>query len=65
MTYNAALNDYEKACNSCTIYIVLLATAFLIITGISSAFYYFLWYFKKGNINTITKSYTYPGTVIY
>ena len=41
MVYNATLNDYGNECNSCTIYIVLIAIAFLITIGISSAFIYF------------------------
>ena len=38
---SVALNDHERVCGSCTIYIVLFAIAFLIIIGISSAFIYF------------------------
>ena len=34
-------NDYEKVCNSCTIYIVLFVIAFSIIIGISSGYFYF------------------------
>ena len=34
MIYNGTVNDYEKVCNSCTIYIVLFVIAFLIIIGI-------------------------------
>ena len=41
-------NDYEKVCNSRTIYMVLFI-AFLIIIGISSAYFYFHWYLKKYN----------------
>ena len=37
MIYNTTLNDYGKVCNSCTIYIVFFAIAFLIIIGISSS----------------------------
>ena len=46
--------DRKKACNSCTIYIVLLVSAFLKIIAISSAYFYFHWYLKKYNniINT-------------
>ena len=40
--YNGTLNNYENVCNSCTIYIVLLAIAFLIIIGISSAYFLFI-----------------------
>ena len=41
-------NDYEKVCNSRTIYMVLFI-AFLIIIDISSAYFYFHWYLKKYN----------------
>ena len=41
MIYNGTLNDYRKVCNSCIIYIVLFAIVFLIIIGISSAYFYF------------------------
>ena len=34
-------NDYGNLCNSCTIYIVLFAIAFLIIIDITSAYFYF------------------------
>ena len=40
MVYNGTLNDYGKAYNYCTIYIVLFVIAFLIIIGISSEFVY-------------------------
>ena len=46
MVYNGTLNDYGKAYNYCTIYIVLFVIAFLIIIGISSEFVY-------NNINII------------
>ena len=52
-------NDYGNACNSCTIYIVLFAIAFLIMIGISSAFVYFHWYLKKSNTNVLNIN---PGT---
>ena len=35
------------ACKFCTIQIVLLVIAFLIIIGISGAFFYFGWYLKE------------------
>ena len=47
MIYNETLNDYEKICGSCTIYLVLFFIAFLIIIGISSTYFYFHWYLKK------------------
>ena len=47
-TLNAIpLNDYRKICNSCTVYIVLLAIFFIIIVSISSIFICFHWYLKK------------------
>ena len=42
-------NDYEKVCNSSTIYIVLFAKFSLISRRISSVFIYFHWYLKKYN----------------
>ena len=39
---SAALNDYENACGSCAIYIVLFVIAFLIIIDISSAIIFFI-----------------------
>ena len=41
MIYNGTFNDYRKVCNSCIIYIVLFVIVFLIIIGISSAYFYF------------------------
>ena len=40
MIYNATLNDYEKVCNSFTVYTVLLVMLFIISISISSAFTY-------------------------
>ena len=50
MIYNKTLNENVR--NSCTIYIVLLVIAFLII--ISSAYFYFHCYLKRSNTNVIT-----------
>ena len=47
MIDNAALNNDKKVCDSCTINVVLLAIAFLIIIGSSSSYLYFNWYLKK------------------
>ena len=62
MIYNTTVN--ENVCNSCTIYIVLLVIAFLIIIG-----YLFLLVFKirETNINTsmITNINANTETVIY
>ena len=52
MICNDTLNDYEKVCNSCTIYMVLFVIVFLIIIDISSAFIYFNWYLKRRYIGT-------------
>ena len=63
MIYNGALNVYRKIFNSCTLYIVLFAIAFLMIIGISSAYFYFNWHLKKDitrdkfNTNTQTTIY--------
>ena len=48
--YDTTLN--EKVSGSCTVYIVLFVSAFLIIIGISSAYFYFHWYLKSGYIET-------------
>ena len=64
MIYNGTVNDYEKVCNSCSIYIVLFVIAFLIIIGISSAFIYFQWYLKRSNTNTIANINVNTETVI-
>ena len=68
MIYNDTLNDYGKVCNSSTIYIVLFLIAFfLIVIGISSA--YFLLSVTLGNnntnINTIINTNVNTGVVIY
>ena len=47
--YNANLNGYERVCNSCTVYIVLLVIVFSIINGVRSVFFNFHWYLKIGN----------------
>ena len=48
MIYNSTLNDYEKVCKSCTIYILLLLIImFVIIISIGSACFYFYWFKKK------------------
>ena len=45
-----SLNVYRKVCNSCTIYIVLLAVFFIASMCISSNFIYFHWCLKKDNV---------------
>ena len=39
LIYNSTLNYYEKICSSCTVYIILFFIAFLMIIGLSSAFF--------------------------
>ena len=51
---SVTLNDYGSVCGSCTIYIELFVIAFLIITGITSAFIYFHMYLKKSNTDLLT-----------
>ena len=53
------LNNYGNVCNSCTIFIALIVTAFLIIIGISNALIFIFIGTNVININ--------PGTeaVIY
>ena len=41
------INDYEKICSSCSVYIVLLFIFFILSISISSVFIYFHWYLKK------------------
>ena len=47
--YNGAFNDHKNVCNSCKIYLILFATAFLIIIGSRSAHLYFHWYLKSSD----------------
>ena len=65
LIYNATLNNYEKVCKSCRIYIVLLVLIFKITISINSICIYFYWYLKRSNTNTITNAYTNTETVIY
>ena len=64
MIYNGTLNNYEKVCNSCTLYITLFAITFLIIIGISSAYFCFHCYLKRSDTN-ITNINANTETVIY
>ena len=50
MTVNS---DYEKLCNSCTLYIVLFVMFLIISISISSAFIFFSLVFKKIILNAI------------
>ena len=58
------INDYEKICNSCSVYIVLLVIFFILRISISSVFIYFHWYLKKSNTG-ITNINPSTETVIY
>ena len=42
MVYNATLYDYGKVFKSCTLYVVLLIIALIIIMGISGAYFIFV-----------------------
>ena len=55
MIYNSTLNDYERVCNSCTMYIVLLVIDFLIIIGTTSVIFLFLLVLKRKRTNIITR----------
>ena len=51
--FSLTSNDYKNVCwsckrSSCTIYIVLLVTFFIISISINCALVYFNWYFEKG-----------------
>ena len=54
------LNDYEKVCHSCTIYIVLFAVFFITSICIRSVFIYFHWYLKKDNVKWYLKKNNVP-----
>ena len=54
MVYNATLNDYGTVWKSCTLYIVLLIIAFIIIMGISGACFYFYWHSIKNCFNKLS-----------
>ena len=61
INHDVTLDDYVKVCNFCTMYTVLLVIPFLIIIGISSAYFYFYWNLKNNsyvNTNTITNAKT-------
>ena len=47
MIHNATLHNYEKICQFCMLYIVLLIKAFIIIIGIVSIYLYFYWHTIK------------------
>ena len=66
MKYNGTLKDYEKVCNICTIYIVLLVITFVIIIGSSSAYLSFHWYLERRNTNiNIINTSVNTETVVY
>ena len=65
LIYNDTLNDYGNVFNSCRIYIILLVITFLIIIGISSAYFHFPWCLKRGDTNVVTNINANTETVIY
>ena len=65
MIDNVTLNDYERVCNGCTIYIVLLIIFFVKRISISSAFIYFYRYLKRINVNTSINTSINAETIIY
>ena len=67
LIYDETLNDYEKVWNSCTKYVVLFAIAFLIIIGVSSAFFYFHWNLEKINtyVNTSANTNSKIGATVH
>ena len=58
------INDYEKICSSCSVFIVLLVIFFILSISMSSFFIYFHLYLKKSNTG-VTKINPSPETVIY
>ena len=56
MIYNSTLNNYEKMCDSCTIYKLLLVIFFIMSISISSQFIYFHRYLKKYNTDAYTNT---------
>ena len=46
MIYNSNLNDYEKICRFCKVYIIMVVIVFIISISISCIFSYFHWYLK-------------------
>ena len=62
--FSNEISDYEKICSSCSVYIILLVTFFILSISISSVFIFFHWYLKKNNtgvthINPWTETVTY------
>ena len=53
MIYNVTLNDHEKVCNFCTIYIVLLIIVSITLMGIGSAYIHFYLYTIKNCFNKL------------
>ena len=51
--YNATLYNYQKVCESCMLYIILLIITFIIIMCIGSIFQYFYWYPTKKLFNKL------------
>ena len=58
------INDYEKICSSCSVYIVLLLIFFILSINISSVFIYFHGCLKKRNTG-VTNINPSTETIIY
>ena len=54
MIYDSNINDYEKRCSSCIVYIILFVIFCMVGISISNAFIYFHWYLKIKYIETKT-----------
>ena len=50
MIYNQILNDYEKICNPCAVYMRLFVIFFIRSVSISSVCVYFPWYLERDQI---------------
>ena len=55
------INDHEKICSSCSVYIVLLVIFFILSISISNVLIYFHWHLKMSNTDVAN---TNPGTEI-
>ena len=63
-SHSNEMNDYEKICSSCSVYIVLLVIFFRLSISISSVLIHFHLYLKKGNTR-VTNINPSTETVIY
>ena len=63
-SHSDEINDYEKICSSCSVYIVLLVIFFRLSISISSVLIYFYLYLKKSNTR-VTNINPSTETIIY